>query len=232
MKEYIQNRYILSSIPQSKWLILFVHGLTSSQDEPIFREAEGFFNENQYSTFRFNFYGNLEGERKLTDITLQDHISDVNNIIHFLSLQGFSKIFLVGHSYGGIVNLYVKHDRISGILMWDSSIWGEGLLNDVYLDEHWKYYIDRWNGHKYYINDQLYHDFEIPSEVYLQKIKVISLPIKIMAAEYGLVQAAKKYYEAAQDPKELSLVKCADHRFLEHWMDSLLQESLNWIENL
>ena len=122
MKLYLQNRYTLSSVPQSKGLILFVHGLTSSQDEPMFKEAERYFNEKQYSTFRFNFYGNLEGERKLTDITLQDHITDVNNIIHFLSLQGFSKIFLVGHSYGGIVNLYVKHDRISGILMWDSSI--------------------------------------------------------------------------------------------------------------
>ncbi len=99
MKTYLQNHYTLSSVPQSKGLILFVHGLTSNQDEPIFREAERFFNEKQYSTFRFSFYGNLEGERKLTDITLQDHISDVNNIIHFLSLQGFSKIFLVGHSY-------------------------------------------------------------------------------------------------------------------------------------
>ena len=113
MKPYLQNRYILSSVPQSKGLILLVHGLTSSQDEPIFREAERFFNEKQYSTFRFSFYGDLEGERKLKDITLHDHITDVNNIIHFLFLQGFSKIFLVGHSYGGIVNLYVKHDMIA-----------------------------------------------------------------------------------------------------------------------
>ena len=232
MKPYLQNRYTLSSVPQSKGLILFVHGLTSSQDEPIFREAERFFNEKQYSTFRFSFYGDLEGERKLTDITLHDHITDVNNIIHFLSLQGFSKIFLVGHSYGGIVNLYVNHDMIAWILMWDSSLWGEGLLNDVYLDQQGKYYIDRWNGYRFYINENFYKDFQISSEVYLKKIKGISLPIKIMAAEYGLVQAAKKYYESAQDPKELSLVTWADHRFLEHWMDSLLQESLEWIEKL
>ena len=40
---------------------------------------------------------------------------------------------------------------------------------------------------------------------------------------------AKKYYEYANEPKELTIISWADHRFLERGMEELLDESLAWI---
>lgn len=116
--------------------------------------------------------------------------------------------------------------------MRDSSIGWKQLLSDVHLDENWKYYIDRWDWYRYYINEKLYQDFQIPSEKFLQKISEIKVPIKIIGAENWLKETARKYYEYANEPKELTIISWADHRFLECGMNELLSESLEWIKRI
>ena len=193
MWQPIENTYIYHEIPQSKWIIIFVHWLTSDQNEEMFVQWEKIFNANWYSTIRFNLYWDLPGERRLDEICLQDNIDDVNGVIDFCKSKWYNKIFLVGHSYGWIANLYANHDGISWILMWDSSIGWEQLLSDVHLDENWKHYIDWWDWYRHYINEKLYQDFQIPSEKFLQKILEIKVPIKIIWAEKWLWETAKKY---------------------------------------
>lgn len=63
MKFPIPNQYTYSEIFNSKWLIIFVHWLTSSQDEEMFVQWEKFFNENWFSTLRFNLYWDLPEEK-------------------------------------------------------------------------------------------------------------------------------------------------------------------------
>ena len=145
MQHPTKNAYAYCNVPQSKWIIIFVHWLTSSKDEEMFVQAEKFFSENNYSTVRFNLYWDLPWEKKLKDVGLSDNIQDVNEVVNYYKSEWFKKIFLVWHSYWWIVNLYVNHENISWILMWDSSIWWKWLLEDVHEDENWKYYIDWWN---------------------------------------------------------------------------------------
>ena len=231
MQHPTKNAYAYCNVPEPKWIIIFVHWLTSSKDEEMFIQAEKLFSENWYSTIRFNLYWDLPWEKKLSEVSLQDHINDVNEVINYYKSEWYKKIFLAGHSYWWIVNLYVNKEDISGILMWDSSIWWKWLLEDVHEDENWKYYIDWWNWYRFYISKKLYDDFLIPSEEYLEKIAEIKLPIKIIAAENWLSKAGERYYEAANEPKELYIVKWAYHRFEDWWMDELLNESLKWIDN-
>jgi hypothetical protein len=113
--------------------------------------------------------------------------------------------------------------------MWDSSIWWKWLLEDVYEDEKWWHYIDRWDWYKHNISEKLYEDFQIPSEKFLEKISEINIPVKIIWAENWLSEVAKMYYKYANEPKELNIISWADHRFLEWWMKGLLSKSLNWI---
>ena len=232
MWQPIKGIYTYHEIQKSKWIIIFVHWLTSDQNEETFVQWEKFFNENWYSTIRFNLYWDLPGERKLDEACLKDNIDDVNGVLDFCNAKWYKKIFLVGHSYGWIVNLYVNHDNISWILMRDSSIWWKQLLNDVYLDENWKYYIDRWDWYRHYIGKKLYQDFQISSEEFLQKISEINVPIKIIWAEKWLWETAKQYYEYANEPKELKIISCADHRFLDWGMSELLEESQEWLNKL
>lgn len=229
MKFPISNLYTYSKVNNPKWLIIFVHWLTGSQDEEMFVQWERFFNENWYSTLRFNLYWDWSQERKLIEVCLQDNIDDVNAILGYCSKLWYKAVFLVWHSYGGVVNLYVDHSNLSWLLMRDSSIWWKWLLKDVHEDWKWWYYIDRWDWFKHYVSEKYYEDFQIPSEKFLEKMSEITIPVKIIWAENWLADAAKRYFESANDPKELNIILKAYHRFLGWWMDELLRESLEWI---
>ena len=228
MLHSVKNIYTLHNVQNEKWIIIFVHWLTSSKDEEMFIEGEKFFSEKWYSTLRFNLYWDLAEERKLDGVSLQDNIDDVNDVIKFWIELWHKKIFLVGHSYGWIANLYADHSNVAWLLMWDSSIGWEQLLSDVYEDDG-EHYIDWWDGYKHYIGEKLFQDFQIPSEKFLEKISEIQLPVKIIWAEFWLAEVAKKYYEYANEPKELTIISWADHIFLEWGMEELLDESLAWI---
>ena len=229
MKFPISNLYTYSEVTNPKWLIIFVHWLTSSQDEEMFVEGQKYFNKNGYSTLRFNLYGDWPEERKLSEIWLQDNIDDVNSILEFCNKLWYKSIFLVWHSYGWIANLYANLSNVTWLLMWDSSIWWKLLLEDVYEDWNGSHYINRWDWYKYPISEKLYEDFQILSEKFLEKISEINIPVKIIWAEFWLAETAKRYYEYANEPKELCIITWADHRFLDWGMDELLGESLEWI---
>ena len=232
MKLTIQNDYTYSQVPNPKWLIVFVHWLTSSQDEEIFVKWEKIFNENGFSTLRFNLYWEWPKERKLNGVSLQDNIDDVNLVLDYCGWLWYKSIFLVWHSYGWIANLYANYSNVTWLLMWDSSIWWKWLLEDVYEDWVWWHYINWWDWHKYPISEQLYEDFHIPSEKFLEKISEVNVPIKIIWAENWLADAAKKYYEYAQEPKDLTIISWAYHRFDDWSMNSLMEESLKWMNKI
>ena len=225
----ISNQYTYSEISNTKWLIIFVHWLTSSKDEEMFVQWEKFFNAKWFSTLRFNLYWDWPEERKLNEVCLQDNIDDVNSILIFWKELGYESIFLVWHSYGWIANLYADLSNLTWLLMWDSSIGWEQLLSDVYCDEKWEHYIDWWDGYRHYIGKKLFKDFQISSERFLEKISEINIPVKIIWAEFWLAETAKRYYEYANEPKELCIITWADHRFLNREMKGLFNESLNWI---
>lgn len=229
MKFPIPNLYTYSEVKDPKWLIIFVHGLTSSQDEEMFVQWEKFFNENWFSTLRFNLYGDWAEERKLNEIWLEDNIDDVNSVLESCSQLWYKSIFLVWHSYGWIANLYANLSNVIWLLMWDSSIWWKWLLSDVYEDWNGWHYIDWWDWYKHHISEKLYKDFQISPEKFLERISEIKIPVKIIWAERWLAEVAKKYYEYANKPKELDIIQGADHRFLDWWMDELLSISLKWM---
>ena len=231
MKFHIPNQYTYSEVSNPKWLIIFVHWLTSSQDEEIFVQWEKFFNAKWFSTLRFNLYWDWPKERKLNEVCLQDNIDDVNCALKFWNELWYKSIFLVWHSYGWIVNLFANLSSVTWLLMWDSSIGWEQLLSDVYCDEKWEHYIDWWDGYRHYIGKKLFKDFQISSERFLEKIFEINIPVKIIWAEFWLAETAKRYYEYANQPKELCIITWADHRFLDWWMKELLSESLIWMNN-
>ena len=114
MWQPIKGIYTYHEIQKSKWIIIFVHWLTSDQNEETFVQWEKFFNENWYSTIRFNLYWDLPGERKLDEACLKDNIDDVNGVLDFCNAKWYKKIFLVGHSYGWIVNLGICADVDGG----------------------------------------------------------------------------------------------------------------------
>lgn len=91
MWQPIKGTYTYTEIPKSKWIIIFVHWLTSDQNEEMFVQWEKVFNKNWYSTIRFNLYWDLPGERKLDEVCLQDNIDDVNSVVDFCKTKWYKK---------------------------------------------------------------------------------------------------------------------------------------------
>lgn len=201
---------------KSKGLIIFIHGLTRNQEEHIFVNGSKYFTNQWYSTYRFNLYGEGKNARKLETTSLKNHIQDTNTVITYFQKQWIQKIFLVGHSFGGLTILYSQVNKVSWIILWDSSIWGKGLLSDVsYNKKSNTYIIDRWEGLIYTVNKTMYKDFCIDPKNHLEKIKKIHVPIKIICAEKWLKKWGKKYYKVANKPKDFIVISGASHCFHE-----------------
>lgn len=200
---------------KSKGLIIFVHWLTDNLDSHMLPNSAKYFTKKWYTTYRFNLYGERKQERKLKEANLKNHINDLNMVINHFERTS-QKIFLVGHSFGGLTILYANTKDIVWIILRDASIGGKELLDDVMHDtQNRSYSIDRGDGYKHLIWPKMYKDFLIDPQKHLMQISKIHLPIKIICAEKWLQKAGKKYYKTTNDPKEICIIEWASHCFNE-----------------
>ena len=82
-------------------IIILCHGFTSSKESPTYIKLEEIFNNNNISTLRFDFYGHGESEGMFEDVTVSEAVDDILRAIDFLKEKGYSRIGLVGSSFGG-----------------------------------------------------------------------------------------------------------------------------------
>ncbi len=86
-------------------VITLCHGLSTSKEGRTYLRLESLLNGKKIATFRFDFYGHGESEGKFEDITLSEAVHDVHKAIRFLKDSGYSKIGLMGSSFGGFASL-------------------------------------------------------------------------------------------------------------------------------
>ena len=89
-------------------LLVFVHGFTGYKDEHIFFNGARFFEKKGFSTFRFDLYNWNKDARKLEECTLSLHGEDLDTVVKYLRKKGANKIFVAGHSFGGVTVLLSK----------------------------------------------------------------------------------------------------------------------------
>src|SRR3989338_7186738 len=88
-------------------VIILCHGFTTSKNNFTNTKLEKMFNEQKISTFRFDFFGHGESEGNFEDITISEAVDDISNAIRLLKNLGYSKIGIVGSSFGGMAALLV-----------------------------------------------------------------------------------------------------------------------------
>lgn len=86
-------------------IITMCHGLSTSKDGRTYTRLEEILNRKGLSTFRFDFFAHGESEGKFEDITVSEAVNDVHNAIHYLKESGYSRIGLMGSSFGGFACL-------------------------------------------------------------------------------------------------------------------------------
>jgi len=87
---------------RDKPIIILCHGLSSSKEGRTASSLQEVLNRQNISTFRFDFFGHGESEGKIEDITISEAVDDILSAIALLKERGYSKIGLVGSSFGGI----------------------------------------------------------------------------------------------------------------------------------
>jgi pimeloyl-ACP methyl ester carboxylesterase len=213
---------------KSDKLVIFVHGFTGHKNEHIFFNGAKFLKNNNIASFRFDLYSWQKGARTFTDCDIQTHVDDLTSVFNYFKSK-YKKIYLVGHSLGGIVVLRSKLNA-NGIILWDPSHVSSFLEdNDYSYCKELDSYLLNW-GIVYVVGKKMHDDKlqNIPPKELMDKIKC---PIKIICAQNGvLIEGGQDYFSLANEPKEFALINGASHCFDEEGTeDKLFSETVDFI---
>ncbi|OGH60932.1 MAG: hypothetical protein A2848_00055 [Candidatus Magasanikbacteria bacterium RIFCSPHIGHO2_01_FULL_50_8] len=214
-----------------KTLVILVHGLCGHMDEHQFYNAARYFEKRGMSAFRFNLYDWHEGARTLNDCSFEVHARDIDLLVTRFKKQGYKKIVVVGHSFGGPSILFSTKKQFDAMVFWDPSF-------DETLD--WFENIDTQNKKPRYELTDIF-SVMIP-RVLIEEIRAFR-PAKIIAgfekpalfiiAGKGELQNVRKTFDAAQEPKKFHLIKKATHSFQEDGVaEELYKVTADWIKKL
>jgi pimeloyl-ACP methyl ester carboxylesterase len=165
----------------------------------------------------------------MTDCGISTHAEDLNAVMKFFRKK-FRKIFVAGHSLGGLTILLSNADLADGIVFWDSSSKPRGRLGDFNYDKKLKKYVIRW-GTECLMSKRMFTEWKnFPSPK--KAIAKINRPVKVIVSGRGILQkAGREYYRFAKKPKGFSIIKGASHNFDEEGVaEKLFLETLDFIK--
>lgn len=221
----------LKEVEGSDKLIILVHGLTDNQNNHLFFNARRFFSDNNYSVFTFDLYSWEKDARKFKDCTLQTHSQDLDTVIDYFK-ERFSKIYLIGHSMGVPTILLANNDVADGLVFWDPSYDFEKFMKKISkFDEELKVHILE-GAYEVIVRGKMYKSLTTEFPDCFDLAKKLNKPLKIIAAGNGLLlEGAEKYFDIANEPKELKIINGATHCFDEEDKGKILfEETLNWLK--
>lgn len=215
---------MLSNPPDSKDKPIFIlcHGFATSKDSYSIVKLQQLLNQNNISTFRFDFFGHGESEGKFEDITVSEGVDDALQAIHYLKKQGYSKIGLFGSSFGGIVStmtaskskdlyLLVLKSPVSNFLERDFQVKTEKELKD-WKSNGFTYYV-AGKGQKFKLNYTFFEDYK-NNDGYqaAPKIKIPTLIVHGDKDDIVPVEQSKKIASLIKNCT-LKIISGADHRY-------------------
>jgi len=218
--------------------VIYLHGFPGDATGPRIARFCRILSFLGHAVLRFNFSGTPPSDGKFEDKLMSQETKDIKYAIDFLEQQhGVSSVILVGHSTGAIdVALYAFRDkRVEKlVLLGGVSNLKEAVKYD-FSDEQIKdfkrkRYIVYQNPEKWTYQKKLKRAFydEFFKLNVLGSVKKFKRPILIIHGEKDEAIPVKKdpheLYAAANEPKQLVIIKGADHRFskLRHALKVIL----------
>jgi len=206
----------------SKPVIILCHGFTTSKDNFTNSNLERILNKGSISTFRFDFFGHGESEGLFEDITISEAVDDILNAIKYLKSKSYSKIGLVGSSFGGIASIMAasKTDDlfllalkapVSNYKERDIEIIGEDFIRD-WEEKGFRVYISG-NGNQHKLNFTFFEDYDNNNGYEAaKKIKIPTLIIHGDKDDSVPIEQSRKIATLIQNSK-LMEIKNAGHQF-------------------
>jgi hypothetical protein len=207
---------------KEKPVMILCHGFSTSKDSFTNIRLEKILNKKGISTFRFDFFAHGESEGSFEDITVSEAVDDILNAIKSLKELGYSKIGLVGSSFGGIAGVIAasKTDNLF-ILALKSPVSGD---LDKLVAQETKQEIETWKekgfiyytsseGRKLKLNYSFIEDAEkVNGYEAAQKIKIPTLIVHGAHDESIPIEQSKKLVDLIENSR-LEIIEGADHRY-------------------
>jgi len=215
---FSQDRRLVGIFHQAKNkekapLVITSHGLESYKDSDKYIQISERFTTN-FSVFRFDFSGCGESEGDMTK-DLPNRIYDLLSAIDIMKKQpnvDSDRIGLLGSSMGGYLSIIAaSKEKINAVVTWSAPY-----ILDLNPDD---------------LDNRSLSSLKIDAR---DVIKNVKSPIMIIHGDKDDIvplNHAIELYENANPPKELKIIKGADHRFLnEAHRDEAITLSFEWFK--
>lgn len=211
-------------------LVILSHGLTGHPNEYIHLMARDYFNDRGYDVVRFGYYGYGPGARNLKDCTLKIHASDLNAVVGEFS-SSYKKIFVAGHSYGGLTILFAN-PKANAVSFWDSSFVPSFWKTEgIYIPEMDCYKIG-WGTDKLVGKAMVEEAAALREEDSIAMAQALSSPGQVLLAGDNDENTKRTLlFESLKGPKDFYDVPHADHCFNKgKTVYDLLEKTHCWFE--
>lgn len=225
----IQCLYSANQNAPSQKAVILAHGLTGHLHEHIHFVARDYFLSKGYDVYRMSFYAEREGYRLLTDCTLKIQADDMNAVVAHVKTK-HEKLYVCGHSYGGMTILFANPDTTANAF-WDSSYrpWQEFWNTDEVkpCDNRPNYQVN-WIGVTQILSKSMYDEAKALSEAGSQILaRAIKSPSIVFNAE---LPNTVILYKDLTCEKEYSKID-ADHCFTRGQTAlELVKQTHEWFE--
>ncbi|HOV80892.1 MAG TPA: alpha/beta hydrolase [Bacillota bacterium] len=229
---------LLYSAKPAGTAVIVCHGFTGSKEgggrAVAMAEAMG---KMGYAGLLFDFSGCGESEGDFTDISLSNHISDIGASVDFCLNLGFSRIITVGRSFGGTAVL--RHSgtdgRVAGVCVWAAPAFPSLLFSSFRNREHdpdsLLVPLTGEDG-TVFVKQGFFSDLE-RHDVVESAALIAPRPLLIVHGDGDAVVPVKHghaIFDAAGEPKEIAVIRNADHRFMGHHLE-VWDVFFKWLKN-
>jgi pimeloyl-ACP methyl ester carboxylesterase len=199
------------------------HGFLSTKNSTTNKTLARSLNERGLATFRFDFFGQGESQGPFEALTTTLAVEQAMTAVNFVMAKGFSRIGLVGSSFGGLVSILTasqRQDLACLALKCPVVDFAEELRLEFGPDE-----MARWHA-----TDTIPNIMGGPDRVRLrysfyedcvrqiaygpaERITAPTLIVQGDRDEFVPLQQSQRLFDALRGPKRLDLLPGADHQF-------------------
>lgn len=227
---------------KAKPLIITCHGFTGSKEgSGRALDMAGDLANLGFNSLLFDFAGCGQSEGDWENISLSGQIADLEAVVEWCRRQGFTKIILNGRSFGGTTVLcYAARDKsIAAVCTWaavarlanlfesrvrETEVHGGNPDDLVTLKgEEGAVSLKK----RFFLDLRKHYPLEAAAALTPRPLLLIhgsddqSVPL----------EDAKLLYQQAAQPKQLSVIEGADHRFSEH-LEEVWAAFFNWLTRI
>ncbi len=220
--------------------VILLHGFGGEKTESgLFDDIAQELNRNNFLSYRFDFSGLGQSEGDYSKTTLTRLTEDLRSMIDFVKSQpevDASMIAIIGFSLGTAVATALNAPEIKTYVFLGSVADPYNVLKSLFLP-----YTFNPEGTSFRITSEGKH-IKMESQFWknfvnynlLDAISEIHKPILMIHGEKDTrapISGAESFYNSANEPKKMSIIKNADHGFYEpDERRQAIAEAMNWLQ--